>query len=205
MRIGVFGGTFDPVHLAHLILAEQCREKGWLDQVLFVPAARPPHKQERVLTPFAQRVEMLQLATSGQPAFRVDELEKDRPGPSYTVETLDQIHQRNPPAQLFLLIGGDTLHELPTWYQPALILARANLLVTARPGATILSEAELRERISLPPEAPLHIEVVPVPLIAIASTDLRQRVREGRSIRYLVPRAVDAYIQDKQLYKGNSV
>ena len=88
MRVGVFGGTFDPVHLGHLILAEQCREQAALDQVLFIPSARPPHKQNVPVTPFDRRVEMLALAISGQPAFRIDEMEKDRPGPSYTVDTL---------------------------------------------------------------------------------------------------------------------
>ena len=94
MRIGIFGGTFDPVHLGHLILAEQCREQGRLDQVWFIPAARPPHKQGRPLTSFAQRVEMLSLAVAGNPVFRVDSLEKDRPGPSYTVDTLEEIQGR---------------------------------------------------------------------------------------------------------------
>jgi nicotinate-nucleotide adenylyltransferase len=201
MRIGVFGGSFDPIHLAHLILAEQCREQARLDQVLFVPAARPPHKLRQDLTPFAQRVEMLSLAISGQPTFRIDELEKDRPGPSYTVETLDHIQKRYPGAELFLLIGGDTLRDLQMWYEPAGIVARATLLVAARPGTSLLSIEELRQKVGLPADAPLRMEVVQVPLVDIASSDLRQRVREGRSIRYMVPRAVEAYLQDKQLYQ----
>src|SRR6266566_266742 len=133
MRIGVFGGTFDPVHLGHLILAEQCREQGRLDQVWFVPAASPPHKQEQALTLFAQRVEMLALAIAGQPAFRIDELEKDRTGPSYTVHTLEEIKRRHPDAELFLPIGSDTLLDLAHWYQPARIVALAEVLVTHRP------------------------------------------------------------------------
>src|SRR4051794_28666517 len=107
MRIGIFGGTFDPVHQAHLILAEQAREQAQLDQVWFIPAPRPPHKSEGTLTPFDQRVEMLHLAIAGQPAFRVDDLEKDRPGPSYTFETLETIHRRLPEAELCLLLGSD--------------------------------------------------------------------------------------------------
>src|SRR5436190_5145440 len=98
MRLGVFGGTFDPIHVAHLVLAEQCREQGRLDEVRFMVAARPPHKQQP-LTPFAQRVEMLALAISGQPAFRIDELERDRPGPSYTADTLEELHRRQPDAE----------------------------------------------------------------------------------------------------------
>jgi nicotinate-nucleotide adenylyltransferase len=202
MRVGVFGGTFDPVHLGHLILAEQCREQGRLDQVLFVPAARPPHKDERDLSPFAQRVEMLSLAISGQPAFRIDELEKDRPGPSYTVETLAYLHRCHPEADLCLLVGGDTLHDLPMWYQPQAIVAQATLLVMARPGATLPSVEELRKNLGLREEVPLRVQVVDVPLIDIASRDVRSRVRRGSSIRYLVPRAVEAYIQDKHLYQA---
>src|SRR5919199_5145855 len=112
MRVGIFGGTFDPVHLGHLILAEQCREQGQLDQVWFIPAARPPHKQDQSLAPFAQRVEMLSLAIAGNPAFRIDELEKDRAGPSYTVDTLAELQRHHPGTEWFLLIGSDCLPDL---------------------------------------------------------------------------------------------
>src|SRR5262249_15510073 len=128
-KVGIFGGTFDPVHLGHLIMAEQCREQAELDEVWFVPAARPPHKQERTLTPFAQRVEMLALAIAGMPAFRVDELEKDRPGPSYTVETLQALHERYPDTQFSLLVGSDSLPDLPGWKNPKRIIELAELLV----------------------------------------------------------------------------
>src|SRR5262245_54450484 len=111
MRLGIFGGTFDPVHFGHLILAEQAREQGRLDQVLFVPAARPPHKEERALTPFAQRVEMLNLAIAGHAAFRIEELERDRPGPSYTVDTLEELRRRQPDAELWLIVGSDMLND----------------------------------------------------------------------------------------------
>src|SRR2546421_10674015 len=117
-KVGVFGGTFDPVHLGHLIMAEQCREQAELDQIWFVPAARPPHKRERSLPPFVHRVEMLALAIAGMPAFRVDELEKDRPGPSYTAETLQTLHERYPETQLSLLLGSDSLPDLPGWKNP---------------------------------------------------------------------------------------
>src|SRR5437762_1312049 len=143
MRIGVFGGTFDPVHLAHLILAEQCREQARLDQVWFVPAARPPHKHEDELTPFERRVEMLQFAVAGQPAFRVEELEKDRPGPSYTVDTLEELRRRHADAEFWLVLGADTLQDLPQWYEPARIARLAGFLVAGRPGARIAPAAEL--------------------------------------------------------------
>src|SRR5689334_15801292 len=114
-KVGIFGGTFDPGHLGHLIMAEQCREQAELDQGGFVPAARPPHKQDQPLTAFVQRVEMLALAIAGMPAFRVDELEKDRPGPSYTAEPLQELQARNPDTQFALLLGSDTLPDLPGW------------------------------------------------------------------------------------------
>ena len=200
MRIGVFGGSFDPVHLGHLILAEQCREQANLDHVLFIPAPRPPHKN-RQLTPFAQRVEMLDLALSGHRAFRIDELEKDRPGPSYTVDTLAELQARDPDAELCLIIGGDAVADLPTWYQPRAIVERATLVVAARQGWEMPSVQEFRDRLALAKEAELRHQIVSIPLIAISSTEIRQRVAANRTIRYLVPRAVEVYIENKQLYK----
>src|SRR5262245_16024054 len=134
MRLGIFGGSFDPVHTGHLILAEQCREQARLDRVLFVPAARPPHKT-RELTPFHHRAEMRTLAIAGNPAFVVDELEKDRPGPSFTADTLEQLHQREPEAELWLILGADSLFDVPRWYRPERILELAGLLVVGRPGS----------------------------------------------------------------------
>ncbi len=200
MRIGVFGGTFDPVHLGHLILAEQCREQGRLEQVWFVPAASPPHKLGQELTPFAQRVEMLALAIAGQPAFRIDELEKDRPGPSYTVHTLEEIRRRLPNVELFLPIGSDTLLDLRHWYQPARVAELVTLLVTHRPGWPLPPPEEVRAALRLGPDAPLRLQVVEAPLIDIASRDIRRRAHEGHSVRYIVPRAVEAYLHDKRLY-----
>jgi nicotinate-nucleotide adenylyltransferase len=197
MRIGVFGGTFDPVHLGHLILAEQCRVQGRLDEVVFVPAARPPHKSEADLTPFAQRVEMLNLALAGQPAFRVEEVEKDRPGPSYTAVTLEELERRRSGHQWFLIVGGDALRDLPDWYAPERIVALAELLVVPRQGVVVPPLDELRSRLG----PALRMQIIDVPLIGIASTNLRQWLRQGRSVRYQVPRAVEAYIQDKGLYQ----
>lgn len=201
MRIGVFGGTFDPVHLAHLILAEQCREQARLDQVWFIPAARPPHKQERALTPFGQRVEMLALAIAGQPAFRINELEKDRPGPSYTADTLAELRRANPDAEFFLLIGSDTLVDLQHWHEPASVAELATLLIVNRPDAPAMEIESLARTIGLQPNVPLRYQRISMPLIEISSRDLRQRAAAGNSLRYLVPRAVEAYIVDKHLYR----
>ena len=199
MRVGLFGGAFDPVHLGHLILAEQCREQGRLDEVWFVPAPRPPQKGGEAITRFDLRAEMLSLAVAGHPAFRVSEVEKDRPGLSYTVDTLAELRRLHPEDQFFLLVGGDSLADLPLWRDPAGILERAGLLMMARPGSPLMSAEELGRRIGIP-EVPL--QVVRAPLIDIASRDLRRRVAEGHSIRYLVPRAVEVYVHERKLYRG---
>jgi nicotinate-nucleotide adenylyltransferase len=200
MRVGVFGGTFDPVHTGHLILAEQCREQGRLDEVWFVPAPRPPQKDETVLTRFEQRVEMLALATAGNPAFKIDELEKERSGPSYTVDTLDELGRRHPGHEFFLLVGSDSLADLPNWHEPRRLLELAGLVVMARPGHPMPTADELRQRLRLPATVPLRLEVAEAPLIHIASRDLRRRARAGRSLRYFLPRAVECYVRDKRLY-----
>ncbi len=202
MRIGVFGGTFDPVHVGHLILAELCREQAQLDHVLFIPAARPPHKADRTLTAFRHRVEMLALAVAGHPAFQVDELEKDRTGPSYTARTLEALRAREPGAELFLVIGADCLPDLPTWYEPARILELAGLLVVPRPGWPMQSAETLRETLGLKPQQPLRYQVIEMPLIEIASRDLRSRATRGRSLRYQLPRAVECYVETHRLYAG---
>jgi nicotinate-nucleotide adenylyltransferase len=201
MRIGVFGGTFDPIHLGHLILAEQCREQARLDQVWFVPAHRPPHKLDQPVTSFHHRVEMLALATAGHPAFRIDEIEGEQGGPSYTVGTLAELRRRHPDDTFFLMIGSDSLVDLPKWREPEGILRQAGLVVAARPGWEVWTPDRLRAELRLPAEAPLSLEVVTVPLIDTASRDLRRRAAEGRSLRYLVPRAVECYVETHQLYR----
>ena len=201
MRIGIFGGTFDPVHAGHLILAEQGREQGRLDEVWFVPAAHPPHKDEPDLTRFEQRVEMLALAIAGNPAFRIDELEKERPGPSYTADTLAELRRRHPAHEFFLLIGSDTLLDFPHWYQPLRVLEQAALLVMLRLGSVVLTAEQLRERLHLSEKTPLCVEIVQTPQIDISSSDLRRRAAAGRSLRYFLPRAVECYIHDRRLYR----
>jgi nicotinate-nucleotide adenylyltransferase len=201
MRIGVFGGTFDPIHLGHLILAEQCREQGELDQVWFIPAARPPHKLDRELTPFAQRVEMLNLAIAGNSAFKVEEIERDRPGPSYTADTLDGLRRQYPREDWRLLIGSDTLMDLPNWHEPARVIQQASLLVMVRTGHPVPTEQALRTVFSETQLPTLRLRVVQAPQIDISSSDLRRRTSEGRSLRYQVPRAVECYILNKNLYQ----
>lgn len=196
MRLGLFGGTFDPIHLGHLILAEACREFCALDRVWFVVAGAPPHKRgDR--TAVADRLEMVRIAIAGHPAFEVSEIEAQRPGPHYSVETLEQIRRERPGDDLFFLIGADSLRDLPTWREPAQIATLATIVVVNRPGIdpTLL--------VALPDFGPgTHpLRVVDIPPVGIASTDLRRRASEGRSVRYQVPRGVEAYIVAQALYR----
>ena len=204
-RIGIFGGTFDPIHLGHLIVAEQCREQAGLDQVWFVPAARPPHKLDRSLTRFEQRLEMLALAIAGQPSFRTDELEKDRAGPSYTADTVEELRCNHPSSEFWLLLGSDTIVDLPTWRDPARVVAGAGIIVSGRPGHAVPSAEEVRAMLRLSEDSPFRYLAIDSPLIDISSRDLRRRVGQNRSIRYLVPRAVECYIGEKRLYMGDKV
>jgi nicotinate-nucleotide adenylyltransferase len=204
MRIGVFGGTFDPVHLGHLILAEQCREQARLEQVWFVPSARPPHKPDLAITSFDRRADMLQLALAGQPTFRVEPLERDRPGPSFTADTLDELHRRDPAAELFLLLGSDCLPDLPSWHEPQRIVERATLLMVARPGFPVWTSNQVAETIGLANVDRVRMLMITMPPIGISSRDLRQRAAEGRSLLYQVPRAVEVYIKEKGLYRQAS-
>jgi nicotinate-nucleotide adenylyltransferase len=201
MRVGIYGGTFDPVHVGHLILAEQAREQARLDEVWFIPAFRPPQKPEQTITRFDLRVEMLALALAGNPAFRINELEKERAGPSYTVDTLAELRRRHPGTSFALLLGGDALADLPSWRDPRGIVTDAALVVMVRPGVALLDAAQLRQRLALPADTPLELQVMETPLIDIASRDLRHRVAHGHSIRYCVPRAVEVYIHEKGLYR----
>jgi nicotinate-nucleotide adenylyltransferase len=200
MRVGVLGGTFDPVHMGHLILAEQCREQVKLDEVWFIPAARPPHKEDYALSSFDHRLEMLSLAVAGQPAFRVEDLEKERPGPSYTVDTLAELKRRYSGNELFFIVGADCLPDLSHWYQPERLVEFAEIVVAARPGWPLWQADEVRNALRLPSARAFRFHAVHLPLIDISSRDLRQRVSQSRSIRYLAPRAVECYIQTHHLY-----
>lgn len=193
MRLGLFGGTFDPIHLGHLILAESCREALGLDRVWFVVAGAPPHKRgDR--TPVADRLEMARIAVAGHPSFEVSEAEATGPGPHYSFETLESIVGDRPGDELFFLIGADSLADLPGWRRPERIAELATVVVVDRPGV---------EPPPVPDLGPSARPIVRVesPLIGIASSDLRRRVAEGRTIRYRVPRGVEAYIEANGLYR----
>ena len=193
MRLGLFGGTFDPIHLGHLILAELCREACALDRVWFVVAGMPPHKP-RDRTAVGHRLEMARIATAGHPAFEVSEREAVGSGPHYSFATLEAIGRDRPSDELFFLIGADSLADLPTWRRPDRIAELATIVVANRPGIDPTPPPDLG-----PGARP--IVRVELPPIGIAARDLRRRVAESRSIRYQVPRGVEAYIQANGLYR----
>jgi nicotinate-nucleotide adenylyltransferase len=201
MRIGIFGGTFDPVHMGHLILAEQCRDQAALDQVWFLPSAHPPHKSDRPVTRFEQRCEMLELAIAGHPSFRVERLEKDLPPPSYTAETLAELRRRHPADEFVLLMGSDQLPDLPGWYQPQRVIEQAGFVVVPRPGVMLWTAERLAAAMGVEVSA-VRLRFVTCPMIEIASRELRRAVADGMSIRYLVPRSVEEYVKDRKLYVG---
>lgn len=189
-RVGLFGGTFDPPHLGHLMLAEWARTRLRLDRVVFMPAGTPPHKRGRRLTDAAHRLAMTRLAVRGNPAFVVSAFEARRAGSSFTVDTLRHLRARQPGADLYLLMGADSLEDFPAWYEPGEIARLATLVVAARPGPA-LDPARARERV-------VRLDNPPV---AISSSALRARARAGHSLRYLVPDAVAAYVAKHGLYR----
>jgi nicotinate-nucleotide adenylyltransferase len=199
MRIGIFGGTFDPVHMGHLILAEQCRDQAGLDEVWFLPSYHPPHKATTAVTRFDQRCDMIELATAGHPAFRLERIEKELPPPSYTAETLSVLKRRHPGHEFFLLMGSDQLPDLPMWYEPRRVIEHAGLVVVPRPGVMLWTADRLATALGVEAGA-VRLRFVACPMIDIASRELRRAVADGMSIRYMVPRAVEEYIHERKLY-----
>lgn len=187
--VGVFGGSFDPVHLGHLIVVRAVAEAANLSEVRLVPAREQPFKAGTHGAPAADRAAMLDLAVAGEAGFRVERLELDRPGPSYTVDTLREFRAREPGHRFALLVGADAARELPQWKEAAALPGLATLVVFARPGAPV------------PAGLPDRTVVVEAPQVDISATAIRARLRAGRSIRYLVPEAVADYIATHRLYR----
>ena len=201
MRLGLFGGSFDPVHYGHLLLAECCRERCRLDRVRFLPAAVPPHKQDRQLTAAEVRVDMLELAVAGHKAFGVSRYEVDRGGVSYTIDTLRHFRQEDPDGELFLLVGADTLHDLPNWREAAQVCQLAMPVVVRRPGTGELDFDCLAGTVSAQRIEAIRLHQVDMPQIDLSSSEIRRRVAAGLSIRYQTPRAVEKYIQTHRVYQ----
>src|SRR5579871_6873413 len=199
LQIGLLGGTFDPIHIGHLRLAEEAREQLGLDRVLFLPAPHPWRKAGRPITPVAHRLAMVRLAVAGNAAFAVSTIELEQRGPTYTALTLAALRaELGDGVTLHFILGADALRDLPNWWEPGRIVALARLAVAARGRAPLRGLAELDRRV---PGLIAACERVAMPALAISSTDLRRRAAEGRSLRYLVPEAVVAYIAEHQLYR----
>ena len=197
-RLGIFGGTFDPPHLGHLILAAEARWQLKLDEVLFVLTADPPHKQHRQITPVEIRLALLEAAIEGQTNFGLSRLEMDRPGPHYVLDSINLLRQELPEAELVYLIGGDSLHSLPTWHRPVDLLAALDALgVMRRPGDLI----ELDDLFAELPGLADKLKFIDAPLLEIASREIRERVAEQGHYRYYLPPKVFELIQARGLYK----
>jgi nicotinate-nucleotide adenylyltransferase len=198
MRVGVIGGTFDPIHTGHLIIAEGARDALDLQRVIFVPAGQPPHKRSSRISPAEHRFEMVRLAVAGNGYFTASRVDIDREGPSYTVDTIRLLHDAwGADVRIYFLIGGDSLAELPTWYQPERLLEICQVVAVPRPGY----ELDLESLDVKIPGAAERIQMLSMPLVDLSATEIRDRVRDRRSIRYLVPDAVERYIYRHRLYR----
>lgn len=198
MRLGLMGGTFDPVHYGHLVIAETARVELGLERVIFIPATSPPHKTERTVSSAVHRYEMVVAATASNPHFFMSRIEMERVGPSYTVDTLRQFRAEGGSEQeLFFITGADSILEILTWRHHEDVIRLATFIAVTRPGYDL----GRLERV-LPAPYLSQVRVLHAPLVDISSTDLRARVRAGRPIRYLVPEAVETYIDKHGLYQA---
>jgi nicotinate-nucleotide adenylyltransferase len=199
LRLGILGGTFNPVHLGHLICAQEAHLQLRLDRVLLIPAARSPHKPFDEDDPGAEhRLALCRLAVAGDERLQVSPVEAERPGPSYTVDTLRELHSREPDSELYLIVGGDVAAGLPTWQEPEQVLSLAQLAVATRRGTPRRSIDEALGGLRGGERAAFF----EMPTIEISSTDIRRRVQSRAPIRYLVPDAVAQYIDEHRLYGG---
>lgn len=198
-RIGISGGTFDPIHYGHLILAEEVREIMKLEKVIFIPSGNPPHKTRIKVTSALHRLKMVELATASNPNFEVSSIELEREGYSYTIDTLTQLKQiYGPDTTLYFMTGADVIPELVTWRNFGNIFPLCEFVAALRPGFN--RESLLKEIEYYKENYNAIIHVVDAPLIGISSTLIRERVREGKSIKYHVPESVEEYIKQNRLY-----
>lgn len=201
--IGIMGGTFDPIHLGHLAIAEEAREALGLARILFIPAAVPPHRPLGSVSPTEDRAAMVGLAIEDNPAFELSRIEMDRPGPSFTSDTVDALAATERAAgrkpDLTFILSAETLRQLPTWHEPERLLDACRLAMVPRDGHPSPTRAWLREQF---PGRDDRIDRLSGPRLAVSSTVIRARLAAGRSIRYLVPPAVERYIDDHGLYRA---
>ncbi|MGI8913157.1 MAG: nicotinate-nucleotide adenylyltransferase [Chloroflexota bacterium] len=198
-RLGILGGTFDPIHSGHLVIAEEARVRLNLQEVRFIPAGQPPHKAGRPVTPASDRLTMVHRSIAGNPTFSVSTMEIERDGPSYTVDTLLQLHrEEGPDCALFFIVGGDALPDLLTWRDPDRLLELCTLVVVRRPN---VAPVDLRQLEAHLPAIAENIVLLDGPQFGVSGTDIRQRVSDGLPVRYQVPELVWAYIQEHRLYR----
>jgi nicotinate-nucleotide adenylyltransferase len=196
-RIGLFGGTFDPPHLGHLILASEAQFQLELTRLLWTLTPEPPHKQDQTITSIEHRLAMVNLAIADNPCFELSRAELDRPGPHYTLDTIKLVAEQNPDAEIVPVIGGDSLHDLPTWHRPQELLYACHWVgVMRRPGESANLEALEREL----PGISSKVHYVDAPLLEIASREIRSRIANGRPFRYYLPEPVYHYINRHHLY-----
>jgi nicotinate-nucleotide adenylyltransferase len=197
MRLGILGGTFDPIHIGHLILAEEAWHQLGLDQVLLAPAADPPHKRGQGKSPADHRVRMVELAIADNAHLALSRIDVDRPGPHYTLDMVRLLRgQYGPGASLYFLMGLDSLADLPTWHRPLDLMQQCHLVAFSRPDAAFDWEAL---EMALP-GVRSRVILLPMPLLQISGSDLRDRARQGRPLRYQVLPQVERYIHEQQLY-----
>jgi nicotinate-nucleotide adenylyltransferase len=202
MRVGIFGGTFDPIHLGHLAVARSIQSSLGLDNVVFVPAGQPWLKADTPVSRVEDRVQMLRLALARRRALELSTIEADRPGPSYTVDTMETLQrQLGSDADFFFLLGSDALMDIAKWKEPQRLIQLCQLVAFARPGFGLPTMEALEVAV---PGISMRVVFAEVPQVNIRATDIRRRIAEGRSIQRLVPRAVERYILEHGLYKAGS-
>jgi nicotinate-nucleotide adenylyltransferase len=199
MRVGVLGGTFDPIHIGHLVSAEEAWGELELERVVFVPAGLPPHKLDHVVSPVEHRLAMVELAIVSNPHFAVSRVDIDRFGPCYTVDTIELLRDEwGPGAEIYFIMGSDSLLDILTWRNPRRLIRLCRFAVVSRSGYQV----DLNELDALLPGVASRVQMLNAPELAISSTDIQRRVREGLSIKYQVPEAVEAYIYQHKLYRN---
>ena len=202
VRIGLFGGSFDPIHFGHLIAARAIKEQLNLAEVLFLPSKRPPHKEGKELTPAHHRAALVRLAIEGEAGFSFDDFDLIREGPCYTIDAVIHFRKQLAPAEIFWFIGADSLMELPTWHRAPELMKMCAIVTAARPGQDKVDWDKLKDSLGVESAEMLRKGYLETPMIDISSTDIRRRVAAGRSIRFLAPEAVRQYIESHNLYRS---
>jgi nicotinate-nucleotide adenylyltransferase len=198
MRVGVFGGTFDPIHIGHLVSAEEAWVELKLERVVFLPAGLPPHKLDHVMSPVEHRLAMVELAIASNPHFAVSKVDIERFGPCYTVDTIELLRDEwGPGVEIYFIMGSDSLLDILTWHNPRRLIRLCRFAVVSRSGYQV----DLDELDALLPGVTSRVQMLNAPELAISSTDIQRRVREGLSIKYQVPEAVEDYIYQHKLYQ----